>query len=81
MEVDKDISTVEMILHNMKKEGVSRNEPVLIVGGALIADAGCFATALFHRNTAYVMLSFSLVSGIDTGPSPRTCSDGFGYNN
>jgi len=81
MEVDKDISTVEIILHDMKKEGVSRNEPVLIVGGGVIADVGGFAAALFHRNTAYVMLCTSLVSGIDAGPSPRTCSDGFGYKN
>jgi len=81
MEVDKDISTVEVILHDMKKEGVSRNEPVLIVGGGVIADVGGFAAALFHRNTAYVMLCTSLVSGIDAGPSPRTCSDGFGYKN
>jgi len=81
MEADKDISTVEVILHDMKKQGVSRNEPVLIVGGGVIADVGGFAAALYHRNTAYVMLCTSIVSGIDAGPSPRTCCDGFGYKN
>jgi len=81
MEADKDISTVELILHDMKMQGVSRNEPVLIVGGGVIADVGGFAAALFHRNTAYVMLCTSIVSGIDAGPSPRTCCDGFGYKN
>merc|ERR1711865_893228 len=81
MEADKDISTVELILHDMKKQGVSRNEPVLIVGGGVIADVGGFAAALYHRNTAYVMLCTSIVSGIDAGPSPRTCCDGFGYKN
>merc|ERR1711865_967745 len=67
--------------HDMKKQGVSRNEPVLIVGGGVIADVGGFAAALYHRNTAYVMLCTSIVSGIDAGPSPRTCCDGFGYKN
>jgi 3-dehydroquinate synthase len=81
MEADKDISTVELILHDMKKQGVSRNEPVLIVGGGVIADVGGFAAALYHRNTAYIMLCTSIVSGIDAGPSPRTCCDGFGYKN
>lgn len=81
MEVDKDISTVEEILVDLKKARVSRNEPVLIMGGGVMADVGGFACALYHRNTPYVMLCTSIVSGIDAGPSPRTCCDGLGYKN
>jgi len=80
-EVDKDIKSVEKILVQLKQNGVSRNEPVLIVGGGVISDIGGFATALYHRNTPYVMLCTSIVSGIDAGPSPRTCCDGFGFKN
>merc|ERR1719192_1114439 len=75
------MESVEKILWSLKKQGVSRNEPVLIVGGGVIADLGGFATALYHRNTPYVMLCTSIVSGIDAGPSPRTCCDGDGYKN
>lgn len=81
MEVDKDISTVERILGDLKAHHVSRNEPVLVVGGGVMADVGGFACALYHRNTPYVMLCTSIVSGIDAGPSPRTCCDGLGYKN
>ncbi|CDF32981.1 unnamed protein product [Chondrus crispus] len=81
MEVDKDISTVEKILVDLKGKRVSRNEPVLVVGGGVMADIGGFACALYHRNTPYVMLCTSIVSGIDAGPSPRTCCDGLGYKN
>lgn len=81
MEVDKDISTVERILVDLKSRSVARNEPVLIVGGGVMADIGGFACALYHRNTPYVMLCTSIVSGIDAGPSPRTCCDGLGYKN
>lgn len=81
MEVDKDISTVEKILVDLKGRRVSRNEPVLVVGGGVMADVGGFACALYHRNTPYVMLCTSIVSGIDAGPSPRTCCDGLGYKN
>ncbi|MGB3536272.1 MAG: sedoheptulose 7-phosphate cyclase [Microcoleaceae cyanobacterium] len=81
MEVDKGISTVEQMLGDFKRLGVSRNEPVLIVGGGVLADTGGLACALYHRNTPYVMLSTSIVAGIDAGPSPRTCCDGFGYKN
>ena len=81
MEVDKSIYTVEKMLGDFKNLGVSRNEPVLIIGGGVIADTGGLACALYHRNTPYVMLSTSIVAGIDAGPSPRTCCDGFGYKN
>ncbi len=81
MEVDKGIKTVELILADFKKAGVSRQEPVLIVGGGVMADVGGLACSLYHRNTPYVMLATSIVSGIDAGPSPRTCCDGFGFKN
>jgi len=81
MEVDKDISNVEKILGELKELGASRNEPILIAGGGVLADIAGFAAALYHRNTPYVMLNTSVVSGIDAGPSPRTCSDGYGYKN
>ncbi|MEM9947793.1 MAG: sedoheptulose 7-phosphate cyclase [Cyanobacteria bacterium P01_D01_bin.36] len=81
MEVDKGISTVENMLGEFKQLGVSRNEPVLLIGGGVLADTGGLACALYHRNTPYVMLSTSIVAGVDAGPSPRTCCDGFGYKN
>jgi len=80
-EINKDIQNAERILIDMKNNGVARNEPVLVVGGGVIADIGGFATALYHRNTPYVMLCTSIVTGIDAGPSPRTCCDGHGFKN
>ena len=47
----------------------------------MLADTGGLACALYGRNTPYVMLASSIVTGIDAGPSPRTCCDGFGYKN
>ncbi len=81
MEVDKDIGNVEALLAEFKQFGVARHEPVLVVGGGVLADVAGLACALYHRGTPYVMLSTSIVSGIDAGPSPRTCCDGFGYKN
>ena len=80
-EADKSIQTVERMLGAFKALEVSRNEPVLIVGGGVLADTGGLACALYGRNTPYVMLATSIVTGIDAGPSPRTCCDGFGYKN
>ena len=81
MEVDKNVRTVEKMLGDFKALGVSRNEPVLIMGGGVLADTGGLACSLYGRNTPYVMLATSIVTAIDAGPSPRTCCDGFGYKN
>jgi len=80
-EINKDIKNVQAILLDMKNFGVARHEPVLIIGGGVISDLGGLATSLYHRNTPYVMLCTSIVSGIDAGPSPRTCCDGYGFKN
>merc|ERR1719201_1710073 len=80
-EADKDIRDVENILVDMKKNAQARNEPLLVVGGGVISDIAGFAAALYSRNTPYVMLCTSIVSGIDAGPSPRTCCNGFDYKN
>ncbi len=81
MEVDKTLTVVEKILNDFKQHAVARNEPVLIIGGGVLADTGGLACALFNRNTPYIMIGSSIVSAIDAGPSPRTCCDGFGYKN
>ncbi|MEM6328863.1 MAG: sedoheptulose 7-phosphate cyclase [Planctomycetota bacterium] len=81
MEIDKGIPTVEKMLGEFKALGVSRNEPLLVVGGGVLSDTAGLAAALYHRGTPYVMLSTSVVAGIDAGPSPRTCCDGHGYKN
>merc|ERR1719203_851582 len=80
-EADKDIRDVERILVKLKEIGLARNEPLLVIGGGVISDIAGFASSLYSRNTPYVMLCTSIVSGIDAGPSPRTCCDGDGYKN
>jgi 3-dehydroquinate synthase len=81
MEAGKGIDAVSNILKALKSQGVMRNEPVLIMGGGVVADIGGLATALYDRNTPYIMLCTSIVAGIDAGPSPRTCCNSDGYKN
>ena len=45
-EVDKGIEDVERILVAMKKYSVGRHEPLLVIGGGVIADIAGFATSL-----------------------------------
>ena len=74
MEIDKALTPLKKywVISNPL---VERGEPVLIIGGGVLADIGGLACALCHRNTPYVMIGSSIVSAIDAGPSPRACCD------
>ncbi len=80
-EVDKHQPLVDRIMHFFAEQRVSRHEPVLIVGGGVLADVGGLAAALSHRRTPYVMIGTTIISAIDAGPSPRTCVNGHRFKN
>ena len=82
-ESDKTPETVHKLLAFLGKDGcdVSRNEPVLVVGGGVLSDVAGLACALQHRRTPYVMIGTTVVAAIDAGPSPRTCVNGAQFKN
>lgn len=82
-ESDKTPETVHHLLHFLGKDGcdVSRNEPVLVVGGGVLSDVAGLACALHHRRTPYIMVGTTVVAAIDAGPSPRTCTNGSQFKN
>ncbi len=82
-EADKTPETVHKILGFLGKDGcdVSRNEPVLIIGGGVLSDVAGLACSLQHRRTPYVMVGTTVIAAIDAGPSPRTCTNGKQFKN
>ncbi|ELR99437.1 sedoheptulose 7-phosphate cyclase [Gloeocapsa sp. PCC 73106] len=82
-ESDKTPETVHRLLHFLGKDGcdVSRNEPVLVIGGGVLSDVAGLACALQHRRTPYIMIGTTVVAAIDAGPSPRTCTNGAQFKN
>ncbi|NET62979.1 MAG: sedoheptulose 7-phosphate cyclase [Moorea sp. SIO1G6] len=82
-ESDKTPETVHRLLKFLGKDGcdVSRNEPVLVVGGGVLSDVAGLACALQHRRTPYIMVGTTVVAAIDAGPSPRTCTNGAQFKN
>ena len=82
LEVDKNIKNVTEILKFIgKKCNVSRNEPVLVIGGGVMSDMAGLACSLLNRRTGYIMIPTTLVAAIDAGPSPRTCVNGDQFKN
>jgi 3-dehydroquinate synthetase len=82
-EQHKTLKTAELVLDFLGGNNcnVARDEPILVVGGGVIADTAGLAAALLHRRTPYVMLATSVVSAVDAGPSPRTCVNGDQFKN
>ncbi len=82
-ESDKTPETVHHLLQFLGKDGcdVSRNEPVLVVGGGVLSDVAGLACSLQHRRTPYIMVGTTVVAAIDAGPSPRTCTNGSQFKN
>ncbi|MEQ8752233.1 MAG: sedoheptulose 7-phosphate cyclase [Coleofasciculus sp. G1-WW12-02] len=82
-EADKTPETVHRLLEFLGKDGcdVSRNEPVLVIGGGVLSDVAGLACALQHRRTPYIMVGTTVVAAIDAGPSPRTCTNGKQFKN
>lgn len=82
-EADKTPETVHCLLEFLGKDGcdVSRNEPVLVIGGGVLSDVAGLACALQHRRTPYIMVGTTVVAAIDAGPSPRTCTNGKQFKN
>ncbi|MDJ0598017.1 MAG: sedoheptulose 7-phosphate cyclase [Crocosphaera sp.] len=82
-ESDKIPQTVHKLLAFLGKDGcdVSRNEPVLVIGGGVLSDVAGLACALQHRRTPYIMIGTTVVAAIDAGPSPRTCTNGSQFKN
>ena len=82
-ESDKNPETVHRLLKFLSKDGcdVSRNEPILVVGGGVLSDVAGLACALHHRRTPYIMVGTTVVAAIDAGPSPRTCTNGTQFKN
>lgn len=83
MEGDKTLDSVQNILKFLGKDGqdVSRDEPVLIIGGGVLSDVGGFACSMQHRRNPYIMIGTTVVAAIDAGPSPRTCCNGDSFKN
>ncbi|QFZ18339.1 3-dehydroquinate synthase family protein [Saccharothrix syringae] len=78
LEEDKTVDAVCRMAAFLGGDGcdMARGEPVLVVGGGVLADTAGLACALLNRRTPYVMVGTSIVSAVDAGPSPRTCVNG-----
>ncbi len=71
-EFNKQMSTVEHLLREWAKAGVSRDAIVVAVGGGTLLDTAGFAASVFLRGVDWVSIPTTLTSQVDAGIGGKT---------
>jgi 5-deoxy-5-amino-3-dehydroquinate synthase len=68
----KSLREVEELTRGFARAGLSRADVVIAVGGGVVTDLAGFAAASFHRGTAYVNVSTTLLGQVDAAIGGKT---------
>jgi 5-deoxy-5-amino-3-dehydroquinate synthase len=68
----KTLGTVEDLARRFTRQGLSRADAVVAVGGGIVTDVAGFAAATYHRGTAYVNVATSLLAQVDAAIGGKT---------
>ncbi len=68
----KTLATVEDLARRFTRQGLSRADAVVAVGGGIVTDVAGFAAATYHRGTAYVNVATSLLAQVDAAIGGKT---------
>lgn len=71
-EAHKSLSTVEALCSAFAREGLTRRDVVVAVGGGMVTDVAGFAAASYHRGIAVVHVATSLLAMIDAAVGGKT---------
>ncbi len=68
----KSLAVVEGLCRGFAREGISRSDVVVAIGGGVVTDVAGFAAATFHRGIAYVNVATSLLAQVDAAIGGKT---------
>ncbi len=71
----KTLSNVEALCRAFAREGLSRSDVVVAVGGGVVTDLAGFAAASYHRGTAYCTVATTLLCQVDAAIGGKTGVD------
>ncbi len=71
-EQSKSLATVEHLARTFVRQGLSRADVVIAVGGGIVTDVAGFAAATYHRGTAYLNVATSLLAQVDAAVGGKT---------
>ena len=68
----KSLATIEMLTRGFARQGLTRHDVVVGVGGGLVTDVAGFAAAAWHRGTPVVHVATTLLGMIDAAVGGKT---------
>ncbi len=68
----KSLATVETLTRAFSRFGLTRADVVIAVGGGVVTDCAGFAAAVYHRGTALVNVSTTLLGQVDAAIGGKT---------
>ncbi|MCJ1306869.1 hypothetical protein MMC25_000513 [Agyrium rufum] len=77
----KTIPTLLSIVDSMTEFGITRKEPVLVIGGGLVTDVAGFACAAYRRNTNFIRVPTTVIGLIDASVSIKVAVNYGNYKN
>lgn len=71
-EAQKSFTTLQMVLDDMFKAGLGRNDCVIAFGGGVIGDLTGFAASIFKRGCRFIQIPTTLLSQVDSSVGGKT---------
>ncbi|MGE5211468.1 MAG: 3-dehydroquinate synthase family protein, partial [Acidobacteriota bacterium] len=68
----KSLSTIETLVRGFARQGLTRRDVVVGVGGGMVTDVAGFAAACWHRGTPVVHVSTTLLGMVDAAIGGKT---------
>ncbi len=80
-EATKNFDSYKLLLSTMLKEGFTRGDCVVAVGGGVVGDLSGFAAASFMRGIDFYNIPTTILSQVDSSIGGKTAIDFEGYKN
>ena len=71
-EEHKSLSTVESLCRAFSREGLTRNDVIVGVGGGMVTDVAGFAASAYHRGIPVMHVATSLLGMVDAAVGGKT---------
>jgi 5-deoxy-5-amino-3-dehydroquinate synthase len=71
-EAAKSLGTIESLMRRFARQGLTRRDVVVGVGGGMVTDVAGFAAASWHRGTPVVHVSTTLLGMVDAAIGGKT---------
>jgi 5-deoxy-5-amino-3-dehydroquinate synthase len=68
----KSLSTIETLVRGFARQGLTRHDVIVGVGGGMVTDVAGFAAASWHRGTPVVHVSTTLLGMVDAAIGGKT---------